>query len=74
MGAVVADASAADKTSAALQGPSEPSAARLDAVTGMATFDWPAIAQVAGTPGPNQAMAKLLLAARAEGANSRWPF
>jgi hypothetical protein len=31
------------------------------------------IEQVAASDGPNQAMAKLLLAARAEGANSRWP-
>jgi len=70
----VADASATDETSAVLQGTSEPSAVRWDGETGTATFDWPAIAQVAGTPGPNQAMAKLLLAALAEGTNSRWPF
>ena len=50
------------------------SAARWDANTGTTTFDWPAIEQVAASDGPNQAMAKLLLAARAEGANSRWPF
>ncbi|MGI4952353.1 MAG: hypothetical protein ACRYGM_11140 [Janthinobacterium lividum] len=74
MGAVQADASAADETNAVLQGSTKPSAVRWDVETGTATFDWPAIEQVAGTPGPNQAMAKLLLAARAEGANSRWPF
>ncbi len=51
-----------------------PSAARWDANTGTATFDWPAIEQVAAASGPNQGMAQLLLAARAEGANSRWPF
>lgn len=53
---------------------SGPSAARWDPSTGTATFDWPTIEQVAATEGPNQAMARLLLAARAEGANSRWPF
>ncbi len=52
----------------------QPSAASWNADTGAATFDWPGIEQVAATEGPNQAMAKLLLAARAEGANSRWPF
>ena len=50
------------------------SAAKWDANTGRTTFDWPAIEQVAASDGPNQAMAKLLLAARAEGADSRWPF
>jgi len=54
------DASAA---STALQ----PSAAEWDDDTGTATFDWPSIEHVAATEGPNQAMAKLLLAARAEG-------
>ena len=52
----------------------QPSAARWDAKTGTASFDWSAIEHVAETPGPNQPMAKLLLAARAEGASSRWPF
>ncbi len=50
------------------------SAARWDANTRTTTFDWPVIEQVAASDGPNQAMAKLLLAARAEGASSRWPF
>ena len=54
--------------------PTQSSAARWDADSEMATFDWPNIEQVAATNGPNQVMAKLLLAARAEGANSRWPF
>ena len=53
---------------------SRPSAAHWNSATGTATFDWPAIEQVAAEEGPNQAMARLLLAARAEGANSRWPF
>jgi len=51
-----------------------PSAAIWNAVTGAISFDWPAIEQVAATEGPNRGMAKLLLAARDEGANSRWPF
>ena len=51
-----------------------PSAAKWDAATDAISFDWPAIEQVAATEGPNRAMAKLLLAARNEGANSRWPF
>ena len=37
-------------------------------------FDWPAIERTAAEDGPNQGMAKLLVAARAEGANSRWPL
>ena len=37
-------------------------------------FDWAEIERAASHEGPNQAMAKLLVAARAEGANSRWPF
>lgn len=52
----------------------EPSAAKWNQATGTAAFDWPTIERVAAMDGPNQAMARLLLAARAEGANSRWPF
>lgn len=66
--------SEASKESAAPPQPMQQAAARWDAGTGTATFDWPRIEQVAATDGPNQAMAKLLLSARAEGANSRWPF
>lgn len=58
----------------AVPSPSATPAARWDAETGTATFDWPSIEKVAAAEGPNQTMAKLLLAARAEGANSRWPF
>lgn len=65
--------SASTDTSAAPQA-RPASAAKWNAETGTATFDWPGIEHVASTEGPNQAMAKLLLAARAEGANSRWPF
>ncbi|MGI4799287.1 MAG: hypothetical protein ACRYF2_10485 [Janthinobacterium lividum] len=50
------------------------SAAKWNAAMGTISFDWPAIEQTAAAEGPNQVMAKLLLAARAEGANSRWPF
>ena len=49
-------------------------AAHWDRVTNMVQFDWPAIERTAAQDGPNQAMAKLLVAARAEGANSRWPL
>jgi len=61
-----------DQTPAAAE--AQASAAHWDTATGTATFDWSAIEHVAASEGPNQAMARLLLAARAEGANSRWPF
>jgi len=50
------------------------SAAQWDQAADTVQFDWPEIEQTASQPGPNQVMAKLLVAARAEGANSRWPF
>ena len=50
------------------------SAAHWDRATDRVQFDWPAIERVAAQGGPNQGMAKLLVAARAEGARSRWPF
>ena len=50
------------------------SAAAWDRTTDTVRFDWPAIEAVASQDGPNQGMAKLLLAARAEGAGSRWPL
>jgi len=49
-------------------------AARWDRASDRVSFDWPAIEQTAAQHGSNQAMAKLLLAARAEGAHSRWPL
>ncbi len=49
-------------------------AAYWDRTTGAVQFDWPAIEQVASHEGAHQGMAKLLIAARAEGANSRWPL
>jgi len=53
--------------------PAKP-AAHWDRTTNAVQFDWPAIEQTASHEGPNQGMAKLLVAARAEGANSRWPL
>ena len=49
-------------------------AAHWDRATDTVRFEWAAIEQTAAQDGPNQAMAKLLVAARAEGANSRWPL
>ena len=49
-------------------------AAQWDHATDMVRFDWPAIEQVASRDGPHQGTAKLLVAARAQGANSRWPL
>ncbi len=49
-------------------------AAQWDRATGTVRFDWAEIERTAAQEGPNQAMAKLLVAARAEGASSRWPF
>ncbi len=54
-------------------GPAQP-AARWDPASDRATFDWPAIERTAARDGPNKVMARLLVAARAEGANSRWPL
>ncbi len=49
-------------------------AAQWDRKTDTAQFDWAEIERTASQHGANQAMAKLLVAARAEGANSRWPL
>jgi len=49
-------------------------AAQWDPAHDTVRFDWPEIERTASQAGPNQVMAKLLIAARAEGANSRWPF
>jgi len=49
-------------------------AARWDRASDTVSFDWPAIERTAAQQGANQAMAKLLLAARAEGAQARWPL
>ncbi len=53
--------------------PTKP-AAQWDRAKDMVRFDWPEIERTAAQEGPNQGMAKLLVAARAEGANSRWPL
>ena len=49
-------------------------AADWDRTTDRVQFDWPAIERVAAQDGPNHGVSKLLIAARAEGAHSRWPF
>ena len=49
-------------------------AAHWDRDTDTVRFRWLEIERVAAQAGPNQVMAKLLVAARAEGANSRWPL
>jgi hypothetical protein len=50
------------------------SAAQWDRATDTVRFDWAEIKRTASQDGPNQVMAKLLVAARAEGATSRWPL
>ena len=54
--------------------PSTQPAAQWDRTTDTVRFDWAEIERTASQDGPNQVMAKLLVAARAEGANSRWPL
>ncbi len=49
-------------------------AAQWDRATDTVRFDWAEIEHTASQDGPNQVMAKLLVAARAEGASSRWPL
>jgi len=49
-------------------------AAQWDRAKDTVRFDWAEIERTASQDGPNQVMAKLLVAARAEGANSRWPL
>ncbi len=53
--------------------PAQP-AAQWDRATDTVRFDWAEIERTALQDGPNQVMAKLLVAARAEGALSRWPL
>ncbi len=73
-----ASAAPGDGTQPPLPGLHAPSsaqpAAQWDRATDTVRFDWPAIERTAAANGPNQGMARLLLAARAEGANSRWPL
>ena len=72
----VAETTPAEPTPSAAEHAAAPSkpAARWDPAADTVQFDWPEIEQTASRPGPNQVMAKLLVAARAEGATSRWPF
>ena len=53
--------------------PAKP-AAHWDRTTDRVQFDWATIERAAAQDGANQGMAKLLVAARAEGAQSRWTF
>ncbi len=74
-GEATAEATPAEPTPAPedAAAPSKP-AAQWNQAADTVQFDWPEIEQTASRPGPNQVMAKLLVAARAEGANSRWPL
>ncbi len=65
---------AAPPSAASIMMAASKSAARWDRATDTVQFDWPEIERAASRGGPNQAMAKLLIAARAEGADSRWPL
>ncbi len=65
---------AARPSAASIMMAASKSAARWDRATDTVQFNWPEIEQAASRDGPNQAMAKLLVAARAEGADSRWPL
>ncbi len=67
------DAAAAPHADPGAPVPSK-SAAQWDQATDTVRFNWSEIEQTASKEGPNQGMAKLLIAARAEGANSRWPL
>ncbi len=49
-------------------------AAQWDRATDTVRFNWAEIERTASQDGPNQVRAELLVAARAEGANSRWPL
>jgi hypothetical protein len=60
-------------SSQSVAGSAQP-AAHWDRATDTVRFEWAQIERTAAQEGPNQAMAKLLVAARAEGANSRWPL
>lgn len=80
-GAVHGAASAGEAISGAVSSATGPGAiaraapaARWDRTTDAAEFNWFEIERVAAHDGPNQAMAKLLVAARAEGASSHWPL
>ena len=63
-----------ETTSALADATASKPAAQWDHAKDTAHFDWSEIERTASQQGPNQVMAKLLIAARAEGANSRWPF
>ena len=75
-GEAAAEAKPAEPTPAPSPAKAAPSksAAQWDPAADTVQFDWAEIERTASRPGPNQVMAKLLVAARAEGSNSRWPF
>ena len=60
-------------TAAALQ-PMQQAAARWNADTRTATFDWPSIEQVAAADGPNQTMASCSKPPGPREPTPRWPF
>ena len=72
-GTAAASDTAAAPPSPQQEAPAKP-AAQWDRAADTVRFDWAEIERTASQDGPNQVMAKLLIAARAEGANSRWPL
>ncbi len=68
------DSDAASAASSQDAATSSQPAAHWDRVSDTVRFRWGEIESTAAQAGPNQVMAKLLVAARAEGANSRWPL
>jgi hypothetical protein len=68
------DSDAASAASSQDVATSSQPAAHWDRATDIVRFRWLEIERTAAQAGPNQVMAKLLVAARAEGANSRWPL
>ncbi len=68
------DSDAASAASSQDGATSSQPAAHWDRATDTVRFRWLEIERTAAQAGPNQVMAKLLVAARAEGATSRWPL
>ncbi len=68
------DGDAASAASSQDMATSSQPAAHWDRASDTVRFEWLEIERAAAQAGPNQVMAKLLVAARAEGANSRWPL
>jgi len=68
------DSDAASAASSQDMATSSQPAAHWDRASDTVRFEWLEIERAAAQAGPNQVMAKLLVAARAEGASSRWPL